>query len=571
MNWKFIREHSNWIIAAVFAVGMFYQCCFFERWTYGTTFFDTLIGFHCMRLFSVYTQKIAISLFFASFVFVSKRYWWTIVVLFANAVWILAECFYRYFFDGMLIDSYTVKMAGNLDGFMSSLLVCLDWKYLWLLLPVVLMAVCITIFRSHERHWKGLAIVLGCSFVLNAAHAAYITHYMRTALFNEKSKFIVNLYPLDSHYVASELNYTHLYSEVHAFLRLGAELVIKKEEDVDVAQLDRDMSRFVQPISETPKPKTPMVIFLIESLENWTLTPEVTPNIYALLQTDHTFHATRISKQIRAGGSMDGQILVNTGILPLKEGASCYRYPYNRYPSLSEMFDKPAIIVPGGIGVYNQGCISKAFGVDTNYAVTTNDADIFQQFEMVVHKHDYVMVITASSHTPWQQYKENSDFTMADGMPYYVGDYLKTINYMDKCLGHAIQYMDSLDILDDVTIVITGDHTIIRPNIQEELQAWCDQRNLPFQPKEGYCPLIIHGPTIEGNSCVQDVAYQMDIYPTVLAAIGCEDFFWKGFGVNLMDSASRSNRPISDVGAFDLSDKVIRSNRFEYYGDNLEK
>ena len=83
--------------------------------------------------------------------------------------------------------------------------------------------------------------------------------------------------------------------------------------------------------------------------------------------------------------------------------------------------------------------------------------------------------------------------------------------------------------------------------------------------------MIIHGPTIDGNTCVQGVAYQMDIYPTVLAAIGCEDFFWKGFGVNLMDSASRSNRPISDVDAFDLSDKVIRSNRFEYYGDNLEK
>lgn len=566
--WKFIREHSNWIGAGIFALGLFFQCCLFELWICETSLIDTLFGFHPMRLLSTYTQKVAISLFFASFILVSKRKWWAVVVLFANSVWILAECFYRHFFDGMLIDSYTVKMAGNLDGFMSSLMVCLDWRYLWLLLPVVVLAIFVSVYRSQARNRKGMVILLVSSFILNIAHASFITHYMRTALFMDNSRFIVNLYPLHSHYNASDIAYSHLYSEVHALMRLGVELVINHEEEVDVEQLEQDMKPFVQQMDETPSPKTPLVFFLVESLENWAVTPEITPNIYALLQTEHTFHATRIKKQTKAGGSMDGQILVNTGLLPLKEGASCYRYPYNRYPSLSECYSRKAMIVPGGVNVYNQGCISKGYKIDTNYETSSNDAEICGKYEEIATEYDYVMVITASSHAPWQHYKGLSDFSMADGMPYYVGDYLRTINYMDKCFGHAVQYMDSIGILNSVTIVITGDHTALRPNIRGEVQAWCDARELPFKPCEGYCPLIIHGPTIQGKRVVDDEAYQMDVYPTVLAAIGCEDYFWKGFGVNLMDSVQRNNRPINEVEAYELSDKVIRANWLEKFETN---
>jgi hypothetical protein len=57
----------------------------------------------------------------------------------------------------------------------------------------------------------------------------------------------------------------------------------------------------------------------------------------------------------------------------------------------------------------------------------------------------------------------------------------------------------------------------------------------------------------------------MDIYPTILHLIACEDYYWKGFGVNLLDSVARKNRPISEQEAFILSDKLIRANWFESY------
>jgi hypothetical protein len=54
----------------------------------------------------------------------------------------------------------------------------------------------------------------------------------------------------------------------------------------------------------------------------------------------------------------------------------------------------------------------------------------------------------------------------------------------------------------------------------------------------------------------------MDIYPTIMHLIGCENYYWKGLGINVMDSTARRNRPITEEDAYELSDKLIRSNYF---------
>ena len=87
--------------------------------------------------------------------------------------------------------------------------------------------------------------------------------------------------------------------------------------------------------------------------------------------------------------------------------------------------------------------------------------------------------------------------------------------------------------------------------------------------EEAYCPLIVYSPKINGNINITDIAYQMDIYPTILHLIGCEDYYWKGFGVNLLDSVARKNRPITEDEAFELSDKIIRADYFRTYLDSL--
>ena len=98
--------------------------------------------------------------------------------------------------------------------------------------------------------------------------------------------------------------------------------------------------------------------------------------------------------------------------------------------------------------------------------------------------------------------------------------------------------------------------------MNEEFDTFAQKNDINMQTTKTFTHLIIYSPNISENTQVTDTCYQMDIYPTIMHLIGCEDYYWKGFGVNLMDSIARHNRPVSEQEAYELSDKLIRSNYF---------
>jgi phosphoglycerol transferase MdoB-like AlkP superfamily enzyme len=107
--------------------------------------------------------------------------------------------------------------------------------------------------------------------------------------------------------------------------------------------------------------------------------------------------------------------------------------------------------------------------------------------------------------------------------------------------------------------VITSDHNIFKQG-SKEFSGEYEYVN----EKLAQCPFIIISPNIESNICLTEAYKQMDIYPTILPLIGCKDsYYWKGFGVNLLDSTARENRPISDQEALVLSDEIIRADWFK--------
>ena len=120
-------------------------------------------------------------------------------------------------------------------------------------------------------------------------------------------------------------------------------------------------------------------------------------------------------------------------------------------------------------------------------------------------------------------------------------------------------------ILAQSTVVITGDHTIFKPAMLTEFADYAKKNDLSIATGENYCPLIIYSPAIKENKQIDEVCYQMDIFPTILYLIGCEKYIWKGFGVNLLDDSVRHNRPISEQEAYRLSDLMIRSDYFRQY------
>ena len=156
---------------------------------------------------------------------------------------------------------------------------------------------------------------------------------------------------------------------------------------------------------------------------------------------------------------------------------------------------------------------------------------------------------------------------LSNHTPDLLQKYMECVNYTDKCIEYFVSSQLNDSVRENTTIVITSDHTIFKPAMLTDYVDYATHKNLSIASRENYCPLIIYSPQIEGNVQIDELCYQMDIFPTILHLIGCEDYYWKGFGVNLLDSVARRNRPITEKEAYELSDKLIRSNYFSSYVD----
>ena len=151
-------------------------------------------------------------------------------------------------------------------------------------------------------------------------------------------------------------------------------------------------------------------------------------------------------------------------------------------------------------------------------------------------------------------------------MPQAMSDYLNCLHYTDSCIGVLLDSVLNSPLAENTTIVITGDHTIFRDEIGfSDMTRYAQDNNIDFKAGHTFTPLIIYSPNIEGNINITDTCYQMDIFPTILHLIGADDYYWQGFGVNLLDSVARNNRQITENEAYRLSDLMIRSDYFRHY------
>ena len=308
-----------------------------------------------------------------------------------------------------------------------------------------------------------------------------------------------------------------------------------------------------------------MIIILLESFESWVLDKSITPKLYDFIyNNDKVIFVNNIQSQIRGGTSSDGQFIVNTGLLPIQKGAVCFRYPYNQYPSISSLFDETAGIFPHGLDVWNQKQMSDAYGLDVNYTTSASDKVVLEKVIDVARKHDFVLAITSQTHTPFEATCDSSTLDVPSTISPHLRNYIKSINYLDEQLGLFFEAIKNDSVLASANIVLTSDHKIFSDDMRATYKQELDNVHWSYGINEPYCPLIIYSPMIEKSiydttSCY----YQMDIYPTVINLINREDYYWKGFGVNILDTCSENQRIISVDNAYQISDKIIRTNYFE--------
>jgi phosphoglycerol transferase MdoB-like AlkP superfamily enzyme len=141
-------------------------------------------------------------------------------------------------------------------------------------------------------------------------------------------------------------------------------------------------------------------------------------------------------------------------------------------------------------------------------------------------------------------------------------NYLRCLNYTDSCWGNFLSRFDTDSTLANTVVCFMGDHTILDPMMRAEFQEYCEAKGLDFKPSEAYTAIVAYSPDLTEQHTISEETYQMDAYPTILYLIGAENYYWRGFGANLLDSTACHHRTLSEEDAYILSDKMIRSDYF---------
>ncbi|MCQ2342819.1 MAG: sulfatase-like hydrolase/transferase [Paludibacteraceae bacterium] len=563
-SWFAKGNRAQWCVFGLLALMLFVKCVLFH-WFACHSILISSIWKKPFVAAAFYLPKIAISCFYASLIFLLKDKRWIILLSFLIDVWLLANLVYIRT-NNLYLDVYALSMAGNMSGFWNSVLIFIEWKDIIFFILSALISIIIWLLNSKKRNVLLWGVLLMFSVVF---------HYLGEWCHNKSQDYpfiILNtisrkgrstIYGVD---FKSNVELTSiLYSPFYIFSDF---IQINKDRNCTNIMTDQDIKKCDTFINHThPNVKVDgLIIIIVESLEDWVVRPEIMPNLWKITQFNHIFYASRIKTQTISAESADGQMIINTGLLPISEGATCYRFPFVTFPGIMHNVTSNAItILPHQTDVWNQTMMSPAYGYDTTIVCSDVDTILFHKLNEIIDSGiRNIQCITMSTHSPFSGCKYSSLTTPKD-MPNVMSDYIRAFNALDYGMSQFINRIENDTSLATYTIIITGDHRIFHTEKRDLFIEYTKKSNQNYSVQYESTPLIIYSPSIEGNIQITDTCYQMDIYPTIMHLIGCEDYYWKGFGVNLLDSVARHNRPISEQEAYRLSDLMIRSDYFRQY------
>lgn len=315
--------------------------------------------------------------------------------------------------------------------------------------------------------------------------------------------------------------------------------------------------------------RTHCIVILAESLESWVLEQtvegqELTPCLNRLLKDSTTIYAPYVVSQVKGGRSIDAQLMVNTGLLPIDNGVYSLKYPHSTYPSLARAMKqkygtsaKAYTLTGDKPMVWNQSVIEPAFGYDgllskadfvndepvgPRYRPQIGDGALMRQIaDKIRHRKVWddngqmlLQCVTYSGHFPFVLPERLRQVTFSDRFPPRMRDYMMTANYTDRALGQFVEQLRTDGIYEHTLIVITGDHE----GLVDMRSEWCaSEGGHGLVSEDPMVPLIIlNAPK---GMRYEQVMGQIDIYPTLLQLLGLADYAWQGLGLSIIDTNNK--------------------------------
>ena len=476
-----------------------------------------------------------------------RRRWIGFTIMLLLDIWLLFNTIY-FLANGLLPDWQVLTLVSQLWGFERALLSYFDWRLI--LFPLLSIAGVLFLYALNPINDKPMlriaAVALLCGITLQlcgvAANKAPDTDDTDTwSLRSEELWF------MKSHSAVGHAFYALKNALTEGLLRFRAVVPLTDHER-------EIMSSVLGKHNVATEPRGHLVFILVESLETWAIDATdvhglpVCPNITQYISRTPVLYCPAITTQQQYGRSGDGQLITQTGLLPLMHGVACMQNGDNVYPNFAHFY-ADAVVVNGYSNVWNQHVTTYSYGykrlIEPRRLHSGSDKRVLEQLRQQLENADTatcVLALTIDTHAPFKY--GNDRLQLADEYSATEKAYLRSVSRFDSLLGEFIAWADTAQNMNNATIVITADHN-----------------HFPQRDGKGLCPLIIKSPEITENIRV-DKAWQMDIFPTVLYAIGQHNYCWHGFGINLITKSQSSIR-ITPSQALTISDKLIRTDYFK--------
>lgn len=531
----------------VFAVGIFLTFVAFDViWCMDTTFAS-------FSFFETYATKIIATLALAGVYALTRCRWAQIVVMALLDVLLVANLMYfRTYYSAIPASSYLE--AGNLADFKASVTDSLRWADIVLLL--ISIATAVIAFRYKTTKRQPLTAVLKWWAAPLAGFALLLTGVNLCKGGFHKSLRSVR----QSAYLCSaDAPIFSVFGCIWYDITDAAEPITPEKQ----AEIERWLASQPkhQPADSVTEKRSNLLIVFAESLESWVLEKEVdgkeiTPCLNRLLKEKSTLYAPNVLTQVKGGRSIDAQLMICSGLLPLMSGTYSSLYYDNTFYTLQKAMrglkhSRSYLLTIDKVSTWNQGAVARSFGTDTiisyhDFKMTEafgthkriGDASFFQQCREKIERGEvwkpgesvYMQFVTYSGHAPFKLPDHLRTITFPASIPEKAADYMTTAHYTDKAIGDFVAYLKTLPQYKETIVVIVGDHEGLASYRQELVgNPACrglvsDKQLTPF--------IVLNSPV---GMRYDKFMGQIDIYPTLLNLMQLDAYRWHGLGQSILD------------------------------------
>lgn len=329
-----------------------------------------------------------------------------------------------------------------------------------------------------------------------------------------------------------------------------------------------------------------LIFIVVESLNSRYIGHKVdgrslTPVLDSVLLSDGTISALNMIPQIKDGGSSDGQMIYNTGLLPIRHNAAAVHYGNNTYQSLARRLGAQTSreYIFENCTVWNHNNTTVAYGYDRlnsdmeargrsfDRTLLEDAADSL----LLLPQPFFAEITTLTMHMPYNDPGVTPrQWIEGTGESELQTSYFQSLYEFDTELGKFLNRLADSGLLEHTVVVLASDHDQFTSVTEQEQESTAAQPIAFIALNTGLTRHISH------------TVGQIDVFPTVLAIMGVESAGWNGLGYNMLEGMPASvvdrfgnlrGHATEDVEArqrraWQLSDTLVRSDFFRDFRGN---